>query len=143
MGHVVWHVVVEHKYGLEYVTIPHLPVMEMIVRAMISKRNHVLLAIAVLVRLCNIISCVYVFVCVYTIIKFKILHIKYNSISLSMIVLNSRDWPKKRHLKFICLQNPPYDSYYPINSTKIHWYNYYKTIPLSNAEKTQIFHSVR
>jgi len=51
MGHVVRHVVVEHKNGLEDVTIPHLPVKEMIVRAMISKMNHVILAIAVLVRL--------------------------------------------------------------------------------------------
>ena len=52
MGHaIIRHVVVEHKDGLEDVTIPHLPVKEMIVRAMISKMNHVILAIAVLVRL--------------------------------------------------------------------------------------------
>jgi len=56
MGHAVRHVVVEHKNGLEYVTIPHLPVKEKIVRAMISKRNHVVLAIAVLVRLCYTVS---------------------------------------------------------------------------------------
>jgi len=60
MGHAVRHVVVEHKNGLEDVTIPHLIVKEMIVRAVISKRNNVILAIAVLVRLCNNISCVYV-----------------------------------------------------------------------------------
>ena len=33
MGHAVGHVVVEHKNGLEDVTIPNLPVKEMIVRA--------------------------------------------------------------------------------------------------------------
>ena len=63
MGHAVRHVVVEHKDGLEDVTIPYLPVKEMIVRAMISKESHVVLAVAVLVRLCSIISCVYV--CAY------------------------------------------------------------------------------
>jgi len=63
MDHAVGHVVVEHKNGLEYVTIPHLPVKEIIVRGMISKGKHVLLAIAVLVRLSNIIACVYVCVC--------------------------------------------------------------------------------
>jgi len=35
MGHAVGHVVVEYKNGLEDVTIPHLPVKEMIVRTMI------------------------------------------------------------------------------------------------------------
>jgi len=60
MGHAVRHVVVEHKNGLEDVTIPYLPVKEMTVMAMMSKGNHVVLAVAVLVRLCNIISCVYV-----------------------------------------------------------------------------------
>jgi len=60
MGHAVRHVVVEHKGGLEGVIILHLSVKETIVRAMISKGNHVILVIAVLVRLCNIISCVYV-----------------------------------------------------------------------------------
>jgi len=59
MGHAVGHVVVEHKNGLEDVTIPHLPMKEIIVRAVMSKGNHVILAFAVLVRLCNIISCVY------------------------------------------------------------------------------------
>ena len=53
MGHAVRHVVVEHKDGLETVTIPHLLVKEMTVRAMMSKENHVILAVAVLVRLCN------------------------------------------------------------------------------------------
>jgi len=35
LGHVVRHVVVEHKNGVEDVTILHLPVKEMIVRGMI------------------------------------------------------------------------------------------------------------
>ena len=56
MGHAVRHVVVEHKNGLEDVTILHLPVKEMIVRAIISKELHVVLAIAVLVRLCYTVS---------------------------------------------------------------------------------------
>jgi len=56
MGHAVRHVIVEHKNGLEGVIILHLPVKETIVRAMILKRSHVVLAIAVLVRLCYTVS---------------------------------------------------------------------------------------
>jgi len=58
MGHAVRHVAMEHKDGLEDVTIPHLPVKKMTVRAVMSKGNYVTLAVVVLVRLCNIISCV-------------------------------------------------------------------------------------
>jgi len=60
LGHVVRHVVVEHNGGLEDVTIPYLPVKEIIVKAVVLNGNYVVLAVAVLVRLCNIISCVYV-----------------------------------------------------------------------------------
>ena len=63
-------------------------------------------------------------------------------LSLSTVALNSSNWPKKWHLKFWWVQNPPYSSLYTKKSTKMHWYDYNNTVPLLNIAKSQIFHQI-
>jgi len=62
-------------------------------------------------------------------------------ISLSTVVLNSRDWPKKIWCpKFWHVQNPLYNRLYAKKLTKMHWYIYNNTVLLLNIAKTRIFY---
>jgi len=65
LGHAVRHVVVEHKDGLDYVTILHLLVMEMIVVAVMLTTLHAT-PIAVLVRkVMNMTLIIYIYIYIY------------------------------------------------------------------------------
>jgi len=38
----------------------------------------------------------------------------------------------------MCFQNPPWDRFYLIKSTKMHWCSYNNTVPLSNTKITHV-----
>jgi len=53
------------------------------------------------------------------------------NLSLSTIVLNNRGWLEKMTFEIYA---PPKSVLYPIKLTKVYWYSYNNTIPLSNAQ---------
>ena len=61
-------------------------------------------------------------------------------LSLSTIVLNSRDWSEIAWLPEIsCFKNQPCNRFYPKKPAGMHWLGYYDAVSWLSEVKTQIF----
>ena len=61
-------------------------------------------------------------------------------VSLSTIVLNSRDWSEIVWLpEILCFKNQPCNRLYSKKSTGMHWLGYYDAVSWLNEAKTRIF----
>ena len=75
---------------------------------------------------------VYVYVCVYVLMFAKL--------SLSTIVLNSRNWSEIEWLpEILHFKNQPYNRFYLKKPTGMHWLCYNDAVSWLNKAKTHIF----
>jgi len=63
-------------------------------------------------------------------------------ISLSTVVLNSRDWPGKMASEILTCPKSTLEQALREKPIKMHWYNYNNTVSLLNIVKSRIFHPV-
>jgi len=78
------------------------------------------------------ISCQNIIPCFLSSDQFLLFLIFKYSIYIGMIVLNSR--------KMVCkVYMPPKPKLYPVKLTKMHWYGYNNTVPLSNTKKNRLY----
>ena len=77
----------------------------------------------------------------YILLKFENSHYIYIAmVSLSTIVLNSRDWSEIVWLpEILCFKNQPCNRLYSKKSTGMHWLGYYDAVSWLNEAKTRIF----